>query len=184
MVALTAIIAVAALVGLWLMSTYNRLVRLKNLNAEGWSGIDVQLKRRFDLIPNLVESVKGYASHEKETFQSVTEARSMINNAGDDPEARMKAENALSGALRSLFAVAENYPELKANENFMHLQNELSSIENEIQMSRRYYNGTARNLNTAIQTFPAVLVARHFGFREALYFEAEEEAKAVPKIKF
>lgn len=184
MVAVIVVVAIIAVVGLWLMSTYNRLVRLKNLTAEAWSGIDVQLKRRFDLIPNLVETVKGYASHEKETFQKVTEARSMISNAGSDPEARMKAENMLTGALRSLFAVAENYPELKANENFMHLQTEISGIENELQMSRRYYNGTARNQNTAIQTFPAVLVARHFGFTEAPYFEAEAEAKAAPKVSF
>ena len=170
------LLAAAAVIGLLLMTTYNSLVKLRNLMQEGWSGIDVQLKRRSDLIPNLVETVKGYASHEKETLQGVTNARAAVMQAGNDPEARLKAENTLTETLRSL-AVAENYPELKANTNFLDLQQQLGTIENEIQMSRRYYNGTARNLNTAIQRFPAVLIARQFGFKEAPYFEAEEEAR-------
>ncbi|MCW1712858.1 MULTISPECIES: LemA family protein [Synergistaceae] len=178
------LLAAAAVLGLWLMTTYNGLVKLRNLMQEGWSGIDVQLKRRSDLIPNLVETVKGYASHEKETLQGVTNARAAVMQAGNDPEARLKAENALTGTLRSLFAVAENYPELKANTNFLDLQQQLGTIENEIQMSRRYYNGTARNLNTAIQRFPAVLIARQFGFKEAPFFEAEEEARENPKVSF
>lgn len=171
-------------IGLWAMGAYNGLVKLRNLKEEGWSGIDVQLKRRFDLIPNLVETVKGYAAHEKDTFEHITAARSAITQAGSDPEARMKAENALTGTLRSLFAVAENYPDLKANTNFLQLQEQLATVEDEIQMARRYYNGTARNLNTAIQQFPAVLIARSLGFKEAPFFEAEEEAKAAPKVSF
>ena len=178
------LLAAAAVLGLWLMTTYNGLVKLRNLMQEGWSGIDVQLKRRSDLIPNLVETVKGYASHEKETLQGVTNACVVVMQAGNDPEARLKAENALTGTLRSLFAVAENYPELKANTNFLDLQQQLGTIENEIQMSRRYYNGTARNLNTAIQRFPAVLIARQFGFKEAPFFEADEEARENPKVSF
>lgn len=184
MYVLLTLVALAVLIGLWLMAIYNGLVKLRNLKEEGWSGIDVQLKRRFDLIPNLVETVKGYASHEKETLAHITEARAMINQAGDDPAARMQAENILTGTLRSLFAVAENYPDLKANQNYMHLQEQLSGIEDEIQLSRRYYNGTARNLNTAIQRFPAVLVARQFGFSEAPYFEADEAEKATQKVGF
>ena len=178
------ILGVVALLGLWLMATYNGLVKLRNLKDEGWSGIDVQLKRRSDLVPNLVETVKGYASHEKETLDRVVSARSAVISAGDDAEARLKAENALTSTLRSLFAVAENYPDLKANTNFLHLQEQLAKVEDEIQMARRYYNGAARNFNTAVQQFPAVLIAGTFGFRKAPYFEAEEEAKAVPQVKF
>lgn len=172
------------IIGLWAAATYNGLVKLRNLKEEGWSGIDVQLKRRFDLIPNIVETVKGYAKHEKETFEQITAARSAITSAGSDPEARMKAENALTGTLRSLFAVAENYPDLKANTNFLQLQEQMSTIEDDIQMARRYYNGTVRNLNTTIQQFPAVLIARSMGFSEAPFFEVEEEAKAAPKVSF
>lgn len=178
------LIAAVAVLAIWLMTTYNSLVKLRNLMEEGWSGIDVQLKRRSDLIPNIVETVKGYASHEKETLQGVTNARAAAINAGNDPEARQKAENALTGTLRSLFAVAENYPDLKANTNFLDLQQQLGTIENEIQMSRRYYNGTVRNLNTAIQRFPAVLIAGQFGFKKATFFEAEENARENPKVSF
>jgi len=178
------IIAAVAVIALWLMTTYNGLVRLRNMMREGWSGIDVQLKRRSDLVPNLVETVKGYAAHEKETFQNVTNARAAAINAGNDQSARLQAENALSGTLRSLFAVAESYPELKANTNFLELQQQLGTIENDIQMARRYYNGTVRNLNTMIQKFPAVLIARHFGFTEAPFFEADEDSKQNPKVAF
>ena len=183
-VTLIVIIAIVVVVGLWLMGTYNRLVKLRNLKEEGWSGMDVQLKRRFDLIPNLVETVKGYAAHEKETLENVTMARSAVSSAGGDPAARMQAENMLTGTLRSLFAVAENYPALKANENFLQLQEQLSKLEDEIQMSRRYYNGTARNLNTAVQSFPAVLIARSFGFSEAPFFEADEASRQAPAVNF
>lgn len=178
------ILAIVAVLVLWLMTTYNGLVKLRNMKDEGWSGIDVQLKRRSDLIPNIVETVKGYASHEKETLQNVTNARAAAVNAGADPASRVQAENALTGTLRSLFAVAENYPDLKANTNFLDLQQQLGNIENELQMARRYYNGTARNLNTAVQQFPAVLIARQFGFKEALFFEADEESKQNPKVEF
>lgn len=182
--ALWIILGAVAVLALWLMGTYNGLVRLRNLKEEGWSGIDVQLKRRSDLVPNLVETVKGYAGHEKDTLEKVIGARSAVMSAGTDPEARLKAENALTSTLRSLFAVAENYPDLKANANFINLQEQLSKIEDEIQMSRRYYNGAARNYNTAAQQFPAVLIAGAMGFHKAPYFEAEEEAKAVPQVKF
>lgn len=178
------LLATAAILAVWLMTTYNGLVKLRNMKDEGWSGIDVQLKRRSDLIPNIVETVKGYASHEKETFQKVTDARAAVMRAGDNTEARLQAENALTGTLRTLFAVAESYPELKANTSFLDLQKQLSIIEDEIQMSRRYYNGTVRNLNTAIQRFPAVLVARQFGFAEAPFFEADDEARATPRVSF
>lgn len=187
MVQVTALITLAvlaAVIFLWAMSVYNGLVRMRNMKDEAWSGIDVQLKRRVDLLPNLVQTVKGYASHEQATLLKVTEARSMINNAGDDPAKRMEAENFLTGALRSLFAVAESYPDLKASQNFMHLQEQLSGLEDEIQMSRRYYNGTARDLNIAIQRFPAVLIARQFGFSEAPFFEVEDAAKVVPTVSF
>lgn len=178
------LLAAVAVLAIWLMTTYNGLVKLRNLMKEGWSGIDVQLKRRSDLIPNIIETVKGYASHEKETLQGVTNARAAVMNAGNDPEARLQAENALTGTLRTLFAVAENYPDLKANTNFLDLQQQLGTIEDEIQMSRRYYNGTVRNLNTTIQRFPAVLIARQFGFKEAPFFEAENDARENPKVSF
>lgn len=178
------LLAIVAAIGIWLMSVYNGLVKLRNMMQEGWSGIDVQLKRRFDLIPNLIETVKGYASHEKETLQNVTLARSAVSSAGNDPEARLQAENALTGTLRTLFAVAESYPDLKANQNFINLQDQLSTIEDAIQMARRYYNGTVRNYNTMIQRFPAVLIARQLGFNEAPFFEAEEESRQTPKVSF
>ena len=182
--AMIIVIGIVVVIGGWLMMTYNGLVNLRNMMQEGWSGIDVQLKRRFDLIPNLVETVKGYAAHEKETLQNVTEARTAVTNAGSDTEARLQAENMLTGTLRTLFAVAESYPDLKANTNFLQLQEQLANIENDLQMARRYYNGTVRNLNTAIQKFPAVLIARQFGFNEAPFFEAEDGEKAVPKVSF
>ena len=178
------VLGVAVLVLLWGVGIYNSLIKLLNLVKEGWSGIDVQLKRRFDLIPNLVETVKGYAAHEKETLQNVTEARTAVTNAGSDTEARLQAENMLTGTLRTLFAVAESYPDLKANTNFLQLQEQLANIENDLQMARRYYNGTVRNLNNGIQKFPAVLIARSFGFKEATFFQVEEETKQTPKVSF
>lgn len=178
------LLGAVAIVGLWLAATYNSLVSLRNMMQEGASGMDVQLKRRFDLIPNLVETVKGYAAHEKETLQNVTNARTAVANSGSDMSSRLNAENALTGTLRTLFAVAESYPDLKASENFRGLQEQLSSIENDIQMARRYYNGTVRNLNNGIQKFPAVLVAGAFGFKTAPFFETEEEAKQTPKVSF
>ena len=182
--AMIIVIGIVVVIGGWLMMTYNGLVYLRNMMQEGWSGIDVQLKRRFDLIPNLVETVKGYAAHEKETLQNVTEARTAVTNAGSDTEARLQAENMLTGTLRTLFAVAESYPDLKANTNFLQLQEQLANIENDLQMARRYYNGTVRNLNNGIQKFPAVLIARSFGFKEATFFQVEEETKQTPKVSF
>lgn len=182
--AMIIVIGIVVVIGGWLMMTYNGLVNLRNMMQEGWSGIDVQLKRRFDLIPNLVETVKGYAAHEKETLQNVTEARTAVTNAGSDTEARLQAENMLTGTLRTLFAVAESYPDLKANTNFLQLQEQLANIENDLQMARRYYNGTVRNLNNGIQKFPAVLIARSFGFKEATFFQVEEETKQTPKVSF
>jgi len=182
--ALIVVIAIVVIIALWAMTTYNRLVKLKNLKEEGWSGMDVQLKRRFDLIPNIVETVKGYAAHEKETLENVTMARAAVSSAGSDPAARMQAENMLTGTLRSLFAVAENYPQLKANENFLQLQQQLASLEDDIQMARRYYNGTVRDFNTMIQGFPAVLIARQMGFSEAPFFEADAGSRQAPTVNF
>ncbi|MGI6253104.1 MAG: LemA family protein [Aminivibrio sp.] len=183
MVILVVLLVLIAIAVFWGVAIYNRLIRMKTLKDEGWSGIDVQLKRRFDLVPNLVESVKGYATHEREVFERVTEARAAIGKAGNVSE-RAESENMLSGALKSLFAVAENYPDLKANTNFLQLQEQLSSLENDIQMSRRYYNGAARDYNIAIATFPAVLVAQRFGYEKADFFEAEEEARETPTVAF
>ena len=179
------LLAIVAVIGIWLMAVYNGLVKLRNFMQEGWSGIDVQLKRRFDLIPNLVETVKGYATHEQQTLQNVIKARSEVTIAGNDPEARLKAENTLSWNITLSFRwVAEGYPDLKANQNFLSLQEQLSEIEDALQMARRYYNGTVRNLNTAVQRFPAVLIARRLGFKEAPFFEAEEDSKQAPKVSF
>ena len=183
MIVLLVLLALIAGVVFWAVSVYNRLIRMQNLKNEAWSGIDVQLKRRFDLVPNLVEAVKGYASHEKEVFEKVTEARSAVSHSKSVGE-RVESENMLSGALKTLFAVAENYPELKANTNFMQLQEQLASLENDIQMSRRYYNGAARDYNISIATFPAVLIAQKFGYEKADYFEAAEEEKTAPKVSF
>lgn len=178
------ILGVIALVVLWLIATYNRLIALKNRTDEAWSDIDVQLKRRTDLIPNLIETVKGYASHESGVFQKVTEARAAVMSAGS-PAASAKAENMLTGALKSLFAVAENYPALKANENFAKLQDELSDTENKIQASRRFYNGNVRDFNTALQTFPTNLFAKSLGFGGREFFEIEDAAERKPvEVKF
>ena len=183
MATLFVLLALIALVVLWAISIYNRLIRMYNLKNEAWSGIDVQLKRRFDLVPNLIEAVKGYAAHEKEVFMRVTEARAAVSRSQTVAE-RAEAENMLTGALKSLFAVAENYPTLQASTNFLQLQEQLASLENDIQMSRRYYNGAARDYNIAIATFPAVLIARRFGYEKADYFEAAEEERAAPKVAF
>lgn len=167
---------------------YNDLVTKRVHVNEGWSDITVQLKRRYDLIPNLVDTVKGYAGHEKGTLESVISARnSAASNHGDAAEIA-GSENMLSGALRQLFALSENYPELKANENFAKLQDELSGIEEHIQKSRRYYNGCVREMNTAVQVFPSNIVAKQFGFDKSTFFELDEtENEAVqeaPKVSF
>jgi LemA protein len=166
------------------ISLYNRLVRLKNGSESAWSDIDVQLKRRWELIPNLVETVKGYARHEQATFEKVTAARSQAMQA-KTPAEHGAAEANLSGVLRSLFAIAEAYPELRANENFLGLQRELSGLEEAIQNARRYYNAIVRDLNTAIESFPGNLVAGPFGFAKREYFELDSPAeRAVPKVAF
>lgn len=168
----------------WGINAYNRLVKLRNMKDEGWSGIDVQLKRRADLIPNLLETVKGYMQHEKDVLTAVTESRSRIGSAAT-PADRMKAEAALSMGLGRLIAVAESYPDLKANANFLELQKQLQEIEDQLQMARRYYNGTVRNLNTAIELFPNSVVANMFHFEQADFFEIEDpEDRVVPEVKF
>ncbi|OGY41277.1 MAG: hypothetical protein A2Y67_00530 [Candidatus Buchananbacteria bacterium RBG_13_39_9] len=177
------ILVVIVLIIFWLIAVYNDLIKGKNRVDEAWSDIDVQLKRRYDLIPNLVESVKAYAGHEKEVFQKVTEARTQAMQAKTLDE-KGKAENILSGTLKSLFAVAEAYPDLKASTNFLQLQDELSDTENKIQASRRFYNGNARDFNIKVQVFPNNLVAGMLGFKKYEFFQAEEEAKAAPKVQF
>ena len=169
---------------LWAVSLYNRLVRLRNGGESAWSDIDVQLKRRWELIPNLVETVKGYAQHEQSTFQQVTAARSQAMQA-KTPAEHAAAEGNLQGALKSLFAVAEAYPELRANENFLGLQRELSGLEEAIQNARRYYNAVVRDLNTAIESFPGNLLAGPFGFTKREYFELDSAAeRTAPKVSF
>jgi LemA protein len=178
---LVVVLVVVAAVGIGL---YNRLVRLRNASENAWSDIDVQLKRRHDLIPNLVETVKGYAAHESKTFSAVTEARSRAMQAGS-PEGRAAAEANLTRVLQGLFAVAEAYPQLRASENFQGLQAELSNIENAVQSARRYYNAVVRDLNTACETFPSNLVASSFAFSKKEYFELESEAeRSVPRVSF
>ena len=173
------VLGIAVLVLLLIGLTYNSLVRLVNRAKEAWADIDVQLKRRYDLIPNLVEAVKGYAAHEKQVFENVTKARSQAMQAeGADKQA--EAENMLSGALKSLFAVAEAYPDLKANENFLNLQNELVDTENKIQASRRFYNTNVRDLNTALEVFPSNIIGNLFGFKNREFFELQEEAAKEP----
>ncbi len=168
---------------LWLILVYNGLVKLKNRVEEAWSDIDVQLKRRYDLIPNLINTVKGYAKHERETLEKVTEMRAKAMGAKDTKE-QAEAENMLSETLKSLFAVSENYPDLKANQNFLELQKELSDTENKIQASRRFYNGNVRDFNTKIQTFPTNIIAGILGFTEREFFEAEGEEKENVEVKF
>lgn len=175
--------ALAALV-VFAISLYNRLVGLRNRADASWSDVDVQLKRRTDLIPNLVESVKGYAAHERGTLERVIQARSATATAST-PEARAQAENALTGALRQLFAVAEAYPELKANESFQSLQLSLGEVEDSIQSARRYYNAVVRDLNTAIESFPSNLMASMASCRRRGYFELDRpEDRQVPKVSF
>lgn len=162
---------------------YNKFVRLNTRTDEAWSDIDVQLKRRYDLIPNLVSTVQGYATHEKELFEKVTAARSQAMQAGS-VEDHAKAENMLAGTLKSLFAVAENYPDLKANQNFLELQRELSDTENKIQAARRFYNGNVMEMNTAVSMFPSNLIASMFGFGKRTFFEINEAEKEPVKVGF
>ena len=172
------------LIALWAVGAYNGLVRLRVLCENGWSQIDVQLKRRYDLIPNLVETVKGYAGHEKDTLERVTKARQQAIDASSIKDQGM-AENMLTGALRQLFALSEAYPDLKANQNFMQLQEELASTENKISFARQYYNDTVSQFNTRCQQFPSNIIAGMFHFTQREFFELEDAAaKEAPKVKF
>ena len=172
------------IVGLWFMFTYNGLVNLRNQVKNAWSQIDVQLKRRYDLIPNLVETVKGYAGHERETLERVIKARQTAIDASTVKD-QAAAENMIVGALRQLFALSEAYPNLKANENFLALQEQLASTENKISFARQYYNDTVQGFNTKQQQFPATLVASMLGFQPADFFEVEDATvREAPKVKF
>ena len=178
------ILVLAGLLIVFFIAIYNKFVRVKNLVEEGWSGIDVQLKRRANLIPNLVEAVKGYMGHERELLNQLTGLRAQSMSAqkvGD----KGRLEGMLSRSLANVFAVAEGYPDLKANQNFVELQKQLTEIEEQIQMARRYYNGTVRNLNIQVESFPSNMVAAIFSFTKADFFEIEDEAeRALPKVKF
>lgn len=182
---LVILLIVVGVIALWLVMTYNGLITLRNRTDEAWSDIDVQLKRRYDLIPNLVSTVKGYATHESSTFEKVIAARNVAMNAGSNPTDKAAAENALSGTLKSLFALSEAYPDLKANTNFMSLQAELSDTENKILASRRFYNGNVRDFNTKLQVFPTNVFAGMLGFTKRDFFELDnvEERKNV-EVKF
>lgn len=178
------VLGVVVLVLLYLVAIYNRLVRLRALVKEGFSGITVQLRRRADLVPNLVETVQGYATHEREVFEQVSKARAASVNAGS-VEATAQADAQMTGLLGRLFAVAEAYPELKANTNFLQLQDQLANIEGELQGARRYYNATVRDLNSNIQSFPPVLIARPMGFSEEPFYQDEDPAiQSAPKVSF
>jgi LemA protein len=183
LIVLAIVVGIPLLVGLYVWATYNRLVGLRNRVGEAWSDIQVQMKRRYDLIPNLVETVKGYATHEREVLESVVKARaSAMANQGTAAE-QGKSEGILTGALKSLFALAEAYPDLKANENFLQMQRDLAEIEEHIQRSRRFYNGSVREMNDAIGMFPSNIVAGAFGFKPGSFFEldaAEAEAASKP----
>ena len=179
------ILAVVAVVAIAVVVSYNRFVSQRNLVQESWRQIDVELHRRHDLIPNLVETVKGYATHEREVFDAVTKARAAAAAPGSTPAEQAKQEGALGQALGRLFAVAEAYPDLKASTNFLELQHELSDTEDRIAAGRRFYNANVRALNTRVEKFPSNLIAQMFGFTKAEYFEADEpEIRSVPKVEF
>ncbi|HWU19293.1 MAG TPA: LemA family protein [Devosia sp.] len=180
------ILAVIVVAAVYAVTIYNGLVKNRQMVEEGWSGIDVQLKRRTDLIPNLMETVKGYMGHERETLEAVTNARAAATSAASgSPEERARAESQLSSALGRLIATAEAYPDLKANTTFLEFQTALQGVEDEIQMARRYYNGAVRNLNVMVESVPSNFIAGPFGFKKAEYFELENEAdRAVPNVKF
>ena len=178
-------VAILAAVGFWAVAAYNGLVAKRNQVRNAWSQIDVQLKRRHDLIPNLVETVKGYLAHERGVLESVTQARSAALSAGDDVAARAAAENQLTRALKSVFAIAEAYPELKASQNMLALQEELSTTENRIAFARQFYNDAVLAYNVACESVPTNLIARSFGFRTEPMFELDDVAeRAVPKVSF
>ncbi len=179
------VLAIVAAVAVYGIIVFNRLVKVRQLAAEGWSGIDVQLKRRADLIPNLVDTVKGYATHERALFDEIARLRSGIGRLADGVVAeRGRMEGELSVAVARLLALAEAYPELKASDNFRDLQTSLAAVEDEIQMARRYYNGAARNLNVLVESFPSNLVARAFGFHKREYFDIGDADRSVPEVSF
>ena len=181
------LIVIVVILGLFLITTYNRLITLRQRVKEAWSDIDIQLKRRHDLIPNLVETVKGYAAHERGTFDEVTKARAdaVAAGASGSPQQMAQAENVLTGALRSLFAVAENYPQLQAVQEFKDLSENLTATEDKIAFARRFYNGNVRDFNTALQTFPTNILAGVFGFKPEQYIElADQTDREVPQVKF
>ncbi|MDR3257079.1 MAG: LemA family protein [Endomicrobium sp.] len=184
---LMVIIVLIILAGLYVLSTYNKLITLKNRVKEAWSDIEVQMKRRYDLIPNLVETVKGYASHEKNTLDAVIKARNAAMQSTGSIADKAQAENVLSGTLKSLFALSENYPNLKANENFLELQRELTDTENKIQASRRFYNSNVLAINTKLELFPSNIIGNSFGFTKQNFFkldDSEQEAKKPVKVSF
>ncbi len=178
------LLGLIVVVAVWVVGIYNGLVALRNQVKEAWAQVDVQLKRRFDLIPNLMETVKGYMNHERETLEAVTQARAAVSGAGGLPE-RMQAESGLTAALGRLFAVAESYPDLKASTNFLSLQEELASTENKISFARQFYNETVMKMNNKVQMFPGNIIAGMFNFEEEEFFEVEEEAqREAPKVDF
>ena len=178
------LLAIVAVVAIWVIGSYNLLIRATNRAREAWADIDVQLKRRYDLIPNLVETVKAYATHERAAFENVTKARAAAMGA-QSVEEHAKAENMLTGALKSIFAIAEAYPDLKASQNFGKLQDELSDTENKIQAARRFYNGNVRDFNTKLEVFPTNLMANTLGFKAQDFFEvADEKAREAVAVKF
>ncbi len=178
-------LAAIAIIVIWVIAVFNNLIRKSNQVKNAWSDIDVQLKRRYDLVPNLVETVKGYKDYEASVLENVTNARTSAMNAqGGGVAGRAQAENMLSSALKSVFAVAENYPQLRASENFQKLQDELSSLEDNIQSARRYYNAASRELNNSTQVFPASIIAGIFGFKQSEFFGADEAEKGAVKVSF
>ena len=183
LIVLIVLLAVVILGGLLLLGIYNGLIRARVRAREAWSGIDVQLKRRASLIPNLVETVKGYAAHEQEVLENVTRARAQLEQAGGAAQAA-QADNMLTSALRTLFAVSENYPQLRANENFLALQKELADVEEKIAFSRQFYNRNVMDFNTRIQVFPSVIIANMFNFERFDFFEAEETAREDVQVSF
>jgi len=179
------LVIVLVLIGLFFATIFNNLVRLRQSVAESWSAIDTELRRRYDLIPNLVETVKGYAGHERGTLEAVTKAREAAASSQGSPQVQAQNENILSGALRQLFALSENYPQLKANENFMQLQRDLDETENRLSQSRRFYNANVRELNTMVESFPSSILAGATGFKSAQYFEIDDNAARGPvAVKF
>jgi LemA protein len=182
---LTIVLIVVGVLVLWVIVTFNSLIRLRNRKSEALSDIDVQSKRRYDLIPNLIETVKGYAKQESGVLESVTKARTAAMNMGGNPMEKAKSEDMLSGALKSLFAVSEAYPDLKSNTNFLELQRELSDTENKMMASRRFFNNTVMDLNTKIESFPSNLIASMFGFSKDQFFAVASEAEKQPvKVSF